>query len=400
MPIDQITDAPSSTRSPVVRRRGFRFALAGSLAVLGVGAALYLFDFGDNGVAATAPQGEVKQTAALELLPRDFAEATVQSLQRTIALTGTIYPLNQTEIKSQLVGQVVEVLVREGDQVSRGQILAKLDGADLNAKLNDKLGALAAGKAQLTLAEKNVENNVSLLERKFISQSAFDNVQSSYQVSRATLVSLQAQVEQARKALTDAVIRAPLEGVVSERLAQPGLVVAINTPLFTVQDLSLMNMEALVPTADIPQVKVGQQAELQVEGFSQKLFIGKVDRINPSAAKGSRSIVVHLRIASPDRRLRGGMFAQGNLAISAALSAIVVPETALRWQGEQASVMAIEDGRLVERPVVPGIRNESSGDIEITSGLAAGSRVVIGEMANLYSGQSVHIAVSDTERTL
>ncbi|MDZ4262945.1 MAG: efflux RND transporter periplasmic adaptor subunit, partial [Pseudomonadota bacterium] len=312
--------------------------------------------------------------------------------------TGTIYPLNQTEIRSQLAGQVLEVLVREGDQVSRGQILAKLDSTDLKAKLNDKLGALAAGKAQLNLAEKNVENNTSLLERKFISQSAFDSVQNSYQVSTATLASLQAQVEQARKALNDAVIRAPLEGVISERQAQPGLVLAINTPLFTVQDLSLMNMEALVPTGDIAQVQVGQKAELQVEGFAEKIFIGEVDRINPSTAKGSHSIVVHLLVKNPDRRLRGGMFAQGNLAISTAISAVVVPKIALHWRGDQASVMSIENGKLVEQPVVPGIQNKSSGDIEIKSGLAAGSRVVIGDLTNLHSGQSVTIAASNTEQ--
>ena len=155
--------------------------------------------------------------------------ATVRELQRTIPLTGTIQPLNQTEIRSQQAAEIQEVLVREGEPVEKGQVLARLDTVDLEAKLRDKLGALDVGKAQLALARKNLEANESLLERNFISQTAFDNLQSSFHIGEATLVSLQAQVEQARKALAHAVIRSPIAGIIAERVAQPGLRCVIQT---------------------------------------------------------------------------------------------------------------------------------------------------------------------------
>ena len=123
-------------------RRAVRIAVAALLILLCVAGALYLSGYVGARSAAPAP----KAAAALELLPRDVAEAAVQPLQRSIPLTGTIQPLNQTEIKSQQAAEIQEVLVREGEPVEKGQVLAKLDATDLEAKLRDKLGALAGAR--------------------------------------------------------------------------------------------------------------------------------------------------------------------------------------------------------------------------------------------------------------
>ena len=379
---------PSDTRQKAFSaRRTARIVAVVLLLLLCLAGALHFFGYAGTNSAAPAP----KAAAALELLPRDVAEATVQALQRTIPLTGTIQPLNQTEIRSQQAAEIQEVLVREGEPVEKGQVLARLDTTDLEAKLRDKLGALDVGKAQLALARKNLHANESLLERNFISQTAFDNLQSNFHIGEATLVSLQAQVEQARKALAHAIIRSPIAGVIAERVAQPGLAVAVNTKLFTVHDLSLMSIEALIPARDIPAVQVGQEARLLIEGFGERVFIGKVDRINPSTEQGSRSIMVHLLIANTDGQLKGGMFGQGTLGVSSIVSAIVVPQAAVREQGGHASVFRIEAGVLTEQPVETGMRDAATGTIEIRSGLSSGATVVVGNLANLHTGQSVRV---------
>jgi membrane fusion protein (multidrug efflux system) len=232
------------------------------------------------------------------------------------------------------------------------------------------------------------------LQKKFISQNAFDNVQNSYEINEATLVSLRAQVEQARKALAEAVIRSPIDGVVAERIAQPGMAVAVNAKLFAVHDLSLMNVEALVPASDIPRVTVGQTAKLSIEGFGERVFIGKVDRINPATEPGSRSILVHLLVANGDGQLKGGMFAQGVLNVSSTVSAIVVPVAAVRQHEGQATVFRIVSGTLVKQAVELGMRDASGDVIEIKSGLAAGAWVVVGDLAGLQSGQAVHVVAA------
>ncbi len=375
------------------RRRTARVTIVALLISLCIAGALYIFSYAGSHSVAPAP----KVPAALELLPRDIAEATVRKLQRTIPLTGAIQPLNQTEIRSQQAGEIQEVLIREGEPVEKGQVLARLDAADLEAKLRDKLGALDVGKAQLALAKKNLRANESLLERNFISQNAFDNIQNSFHIGEATLVSLQAQVEQARKALAHTVIRSPIAGVVAERVAQPGLAVAVNTTLFTVHDLSLMDIEALVPTRDIPAIQVGQEARLLIEGFGERVFIGKVERINPSTEQGSRSIMVHLLVDNKDGQLKGGMFAQGTLGVSSIVSAIVVPQSAVREQGGHASVFRIDAGVLTEQRVETGMRDAATDTIEIKSGISSGTRVVAGNLANLHTGQSVRVMNVTTE---
>ena len=330
--------------------------------------------------------------AVIELLPRDVAEVTRRELERSIPLTGTVYPLNQTEIKSQQASQIDQVLVRVGEPVRRGQVLARLDTTDLDAKLRDKLGALAVGKAQLAHAQKNLQTNATLRKSNFISENAFDNIKNSFQINEAGLLSLQAQVEQARKALADAVIRSPMDGVIAERVAQPGLAVSVNAKLFTVQDLSVMNVEAAIPANDIPQVQIGQTASLQIEGFSDREFVGRVDRINPSTEKGTRSIIVHLSVVNPEGVLKGGMFAQGTLGVSGRIDALVLPLAALRESDGKTTVLRIESGHLIEQPVEAGLQDSASESVEIKSGLPEHALVVVGKMDKLKHGQAVSVS--------
>ena len=377
----------SATGDP---RRIRRYVVLAVASTLCAGIAIKLL--GTYAAEARVDASGSAERRVVELLANDIAQARVETLQRTIPLTGTLQPLNQTEIMSQQAGEIVEVMVREGDPVRRGQVLAKLDSTNLAARLQDKLGALEVGQAQRELAQRNLAKNASLLKENFISQAAFDNFRSSNDVSEATLVSLRAQVQQARKALTEATVRSPIDGIIAERIAQPGLAVADKTKLFIVQDLRVMNVEAPIPASEIPAIQVGQEAALSIEGFGERTFIGKVDRINPSTEKNSRSIVVHLRVANTDGQLRGGMFVQGALEVSNSVSAIVIPQTALRESGGTSKVLKIVDGQLREQTVRTGITDAASGKIEITAGLVAGDQVLLGSAGKLSVGQSVLIA--------
>ena len=379
------------------RRRIKRYVLIAILAVLCLGITIKLLG-SQAAEAKLAASSSTGQQHVIELLPNDVAQAHVENLQRTIPLTGTLQPLNQTELKSQQAGEIVEVMVREGDSVRRGQVLAKMDSADLAARLQDKVGALNVGKSQRELAQRNLAKNASLLKENFISQAAFDNLRSNSDVSEATLVSLRAQVQQARKALAEAVIRSPIDGVVAERIAQPGLVVADKTKLFTVQNLTLMNVEAPIPASEIPAIKIGQEALLSVEGFSDRSFVGTVDRINPSTEKNSRSIIVHLRVNNADGQLRGGMFVQGTLGVAQAAAVVVVPDNAVRVRDGHNIVLRIEDGKVVEQVVEVGQSDSASGRVEIRTGLNTGNEVVLGSSIMLNAGQAVRVAVPPVQK--
>lgn len=340
---------------------------------------------------ATAAAPTVTAATVLELLPQDLARVGFAELQRTISLTGTLQPLNRSDVKSPLPGQLVSVTVREGERVRKGQVLATLDSSDLQARLRDRQAALEGGQAQLALAAKMRQNNLVLLDKNFISQAAFDNAQGSYQAAAAAVKSLQAQVEQSRKALADAVVRSPIDGIVAERFAEPGLSVPANAALLSVHDLSQMELEVLVPTGQIPAVRIGQKTSFGIEGFAGQRFDGRVERISPSAAAGARSIAVYVRIANPQQTLRGGMFAQGTIAVAEGSRGLVVPAAAVREAAGMAHVLRIDGNTLAEVPVKLGQRDEAKGQVEVVQGLADGDRVLVSDAANLKAGQQVRV---------
>ena len=325
----------------------------------------------------------------LELLAQDLVRVEMGEIRQSIALTGTLQPLNRIEVKAPIPGQVVSVSVREGEAVRQGQVLATLDTADLQARLRERQGALEAGLAQLELSNKTRDNNAALLKRNFISQAAFDNALSSDRAAEAMVKQLRAQADVARKALADAVVRAPMDGIVAERMAQPGLSVPVNATLLTVQDLKDMELAVLVPTSQIPQVRIGQTAGFRIEGFGEQGFEGKVERISPSAANGSRSIAVYLRVPNPTLQLRGGMFAQGSIVTERSAMVLLLPEAAVRKQGEATTVLRVDDDRLSEQSVQLGAHDADTGMVEVVAGLRSGDRVVLSGASQLRAGQAV-----------
>jgi membrane fusion protein, multidrug efflux system len=249
------------------------------------------------GLRATQAKKEDKKPDAnvvLEFTPADVAVVEMRELVRSIAFSGSLTPLLQTTVKSRVSGDVNRVLVREGETVAQGQLLAQIDIADLQARLDAQVGALEEAKAKLSIADKNRENNLQLLRQKFISQNAYDTTHSTFEASAAFVRSAEAQVRLAQKAMEDAAVRAPFAGIVAKKMANAGEKVGVDSPLFALVDLSRMEIEAPAPASEIPSVKPGQSATFRVDGFGERVFEGKVERINPTAEPGSRSITLYI----------------------------------------------------------------------------------------------------------
>lgn len=332
-----------------------------------------------------------RAAAALEFSAHDVTTVERRDIRQVISLTGTLSPRNQTTVKAKVSAEVREMLVREGEPVRRGQVIARLDPSEPQARLDEKIADLEGGRAQLALAEKNRAMQLALLEKKFISQNAFDSTQSNLQVSEARLRALEAQVTIARKALEDTVVRAPMAGVVAQRLAQPGEKVAIDGKLYTLVDLTELEVEAAVPASDIGAVRIAQDVAFRVEGIEDRLYTGRVARISPATQPGTRSILVYAVLPNRESTLKGGMFAKGQLTVSKRAGALVVPTTAVRDDAGQTYVWRIDAGRLLRTVVQVGLKSESDGVVEIVSGLAAGARVVRSNLGSLRDGAPAKI---------
>ena len=337
------------------------------------------------------PAPAAATTPVAEFLQEDLVIVSPAGLDRTLPLTGSLMPFNEATVKAKVAGELVAVAVREGESVQQGQVLARVDITDVQARVAARQADVEAAKAQQVWAEKNRSQQKALLDKSFISQSAFDNTQSNYDVAAAKLRAAEAELVVARKALGDAVLVAPFSGMVSNRYAQPGERVALDARVVSVVDLSRLQLEAAVPPAAIGQVRAGQPISFRVEGFGERAFDGRIERINPSANPGSRSIAVYAVIDNRDGVLRGGMFAQGMLTLSRVNDALAVPASAVRESVGQTYVYSIVDGMVKRRNVKVGAA-DAAGRVQVLEGLAAGDRIVRVNLGSLREGMVARLA--------
>lgn len=335
---------------------------------------------------AAAETPDAAKAVTLEFTPGDVASIEPKALSRWLPVSGTLQPVNQTVVKAKVSGEIRQVLVREGESVKAGQVLARFDTSDLDARLNDRIGTLESSRAQLALAEKTRTQNLALLKQNFISQTAYDSAESNFSVSQGTLKSNEAQVQLARNALRDAVVITTLEGTVAKRNIQPGEKVNFDSPLFTVVDLGRMELQAMVPANDIPEIVIGMPVELSTEGFGERRFQGQVERINPMTEAGTRAILVFVSIPNPDAVLRGGMFATGRIRLAAGAAVPTLPDTAIRNEAGQNFVWGIDNGKLLRRIVVIGKRDETAGRTEVKTELPPSMRILSTHFDNLKEG--------------
>jgi RND family efflux transporter MFP subunit len=341
-------------------------------------------------IAAKKPDKK-DEAKVFEFAPGDMAVLQPVRLGQVIPVSGSLKPLLQATVKAKVAAEVSRVLVQEGERVQSGQVLVALDTADLKARLDSQLASVAEAKARMDLARKTRESNQQLLAKGFISQNAFDSLQNSVEVAEANFRSAEAQATIARRALEDAQVRAPFSGIVAKRFVNTGDKVSPDAPVAQVVDLARMELETQVPVGEIPFVKVGHEISFKVDGFAERAFKGKVERINPSADAGSRSIAVFVTLPNADGSLRGGMFANGTLAVADKAPVNTLPLAAVAEEGGQSHVFTIRDGKLDRRPVKTGTRNVEQGLIEVREGLNPGERVVAIKAAGMKAGAEASV---------
>jgi RND family efflux transporter MFP subunit len=333
--------------------------------------------------------------AALEFAATDLLTLAPGSITRSIPITGSLRAVRQGLVRAKAAGELRELLVREGESVSAGQTIARVDPTEFESRVKEREAQLRSAQAQVEQAESTLARNRQLIERGFISPSALDNARSALDAAAGARDAAQAQLAVARKALADTAVLAPMAGVVAERFVQPGEKVSPDVRILSLIDLGQLEIEAPVPASELGAVRIGQAVSLQVEGVSGEQS-GRILRIGPSTSTGTRSVPVYIGIDNRGERLRVGLFAQGSLALETRTGVITVPLSAVRERAGRSFVYAVQDGRLVEKDVTPGLRDESARDarggagvVEVRSGLAAGDRIVAVNLGTLRTGSSV-----------
>ena len=341
-----------------------------------------------------APAAKADKQTVHELSSRDIAVVEARPLALTLPLSGSLTPLAQATVKSKVSGVVLATTVQEGMAVAAGQVIARLDDAEARARAAQQAALLADADARLAMAKKNQANSLALLQQKYIAQNAYDTTSNAVDLAQAAVDAARAQLDLARIALADTVIRAPLAGVVSKRHAQAGEKLAPDSPVFSIVDLRQLTLDAQVPASDIPRVKVGQEVAFRVDGFGERVFAGKVVRINPSTEAGSRAMIVYIGVDNPDGLLRAGMFAKGAVTTEKSAARPLLPLTAVRAEKGSDVVYRIEGGKVVAQPVKLGLRNGDEGLVEALDGIAAGATVLALPLDGIKPGDRVKLPAS------
>lgn len=348
-----------------------------------------------------AHEGAEKRAAkpALEFAAADIVRLERRRLSVEAELPGTVQAVSQATVRAKVAAEVKRVLVREGNRVGAGQTLAEFDTAQLRAQLAERTAALESAQAELATSGLVRKANAQLLKQKFISQNAYDASEGTYQTKLAAVAVATAQLEQTKIALADAVVRAPIAGVVAKRYVQPGEKVGFDAPLIAIVDLSQLEVQAQAPLADIAKIEPGMPAAVEVEGLAERSFQGRVERINPSAEPGTRSIHVYVSLKNEGSLLKSGMFARVRLTLAAGRETAALPISAVRGEGAQTYVWLIAGQRLERRPVTTGVRDERSHLVEILSGVQASEHVVATKFDNLQHGFPARVKAEREPRT-
>lgn len=373
-------------------KRWLKWGAAALIVVLLVGGVVRALASRKAQQAALTEQVAQRAQTVLELAPSDVVPVRMREIALGLAVSGPLKAVSSALVKARVAGELQDMTLREGDIVKAGQIVARVEPTEYEARLRQAQQQAESAKAQVDIAKRSFDNNRSLVDQGFISKTALDTSSASLASAQANFQAARASVEVAEKALADAVLRAPISGLVSQRLAQPGERVSIDARVIEILDLSRLELEASVSAAESLSVRVGQTAQLQIEGAA-KAVTARVVRINPSTVAGSRAVLVYLAVDDTSG-LRQGLFAQGTLDTQR-LQVLAVPLNTVRTDKPQPYVQVISNNQVRHQPVELGERGLFDGQAMVAAkGLAEGTSVLAATVGAVREGTAVKLAAA------
>jgi len=335
---------------------------------------------------------------------RNIAVLTVQqaNVPDLLEAVGTVRAAQTSDASSQMMGNIVEIRAHEGDHVQRGQVLALIDDSQPRAAVDRSTAAdLAAQKqavgadSDLTLAESTLKRYQTLFEKKSVSPQEFDEVKARQQtalarrdMAKAGRAQAQAALSQARTSLDYTRIRAPFDGVVTEKKADSGTLASPGMPIFIVEDVRHYRLEATVNENDLRYVRTGEQVSVVIDALDNAGLKGKVVQIIPAADAATRTFLVKIGLAT-DIRLRSGLF--GRVQFSRGeRQALMIPRSAVVERGQLQGIYALDQNKVASFRYIT-LGKAFGAEVEVLAGLQDGERLVANPGAVDLNGKRIEV---------
>ena len=329
-----------------------------------------------------------KVDPVLALAAVDMAIAGPATLVQTLAVAGTVEASRQAVLRSRHAGTATGMVKRAGDQVQKGERLARVDSDELRLRISERDSMLKQTQAQLAVAESNRAQQRSLSDRGFISKAAFDSAESGYISARSAFDTARTNMDIARSALADTVLTAPISGVISKRTVEPGERVGNEMAVFTIIDPT--SLEVVVPVAAerVAELKLGQIARFQLDAGGAQIE-GRLSRIIPTTASAARTVETRFSLPA-NSAVPAGAFLSGQLQLAQSSAAITVPRIALKTDVNGSYVWLVQDGKATRKRVKITTNSDATNPlVPVAEGLVAGATVLTLRGVEPNEGQPV-----------
>jgi membrane fusion protein (multidrug efflux system) len=349
-----------------------------------------------GGDAAKSPAAQASAKAAsapaLLLAPEDLRTVGTGTVAHGPVITGSIQPERRADLRAEVSAVVMQVLKENGEAVKRGDLLVRLDDASIRDTLASAEEALRASGQSLEQAERTYQRLKTLQAQGMISMQAMEDAEVRRNNAQSDQVAAKARVAGARQQLQRTEVRAPFDGVLSDRKVSAGDTAAVGKELAKVIDPASMRFEGMVSADRMHEIKVGQPVRFHVNGIPDTEFEGRIKRVDASADPMTRQLEV--LVSFGDRQLPprvAGLYAEGRIE-AGSKQALMVAEASVVRTGDATHVWRVQGDRLQKVAVKLGERDARRGEYPVLQGLADGDRVLRNPGNALLDGQKVELA--------
>ncbi len=336
-----------------------------------------------------------KPEVPLEFVPREVVQPALARMPGMVEFSGPLVAPQTAVLRAKAGGTLLALTVSEGSRVQAGQVLGRIELADLASRVNERGANLESARTALVQAERTHASNERLAQQQFISSIGLENSRSALETARANLNAAQASLDTMRVGLRDATLLAPISGIVAKRYALPGEKVSIEQQLLSIVDLARLELAGVVGTHEVGRITPGMVVEIQVEGVAQSVA-GRIARIAPAAEPGTRSIGVTIELPNAKETLRAGQYALARATLVDDSDRLTLPTAAVGNTSGQDHVWVIESGSLARRAVTVGRRDAREGRVEVLNGVTPASQVLAARFDNLREGAKALVVASKT----
>ena len=397
-----------------IERAGKR--MWGRMCVGGIGAGMLLAGCGDG---SEAPKRKVEMAQGVHVV-----KVRLENITDELEAPGTVIAISTAQVAARMTGTVLQVAVREGDAVTRGQLLARLDEREMasresaaqaasqgaTAGVMQSANAVAVAQAQADVMGKTYNRYVYLKEQKSVSPQEFDEVASREEAAQANLEQAKARLREAEAGVAQrqsevhlaesvssyARVVAPFDGRVIRRMVEPGSLVLPGMALFVIEDTSRYQLEVTLPTASLGAIKKNTPARVQLEGMTEKSLVGRVSEIEAGADAASHTLKARVDLPK-ERDMQSGIFGRAYFARGEKAALEIANEAAIT-RGQLRGIYVVDDAGLIHWRVVT-LGKIVGSRTEVLSGLSDGEAIVLNPGSQELDGKKAAIASNERGET-